>query len=350
MVWSRSLTSIADEFGVGFHELKKKCIECKIPLPKMGHWAKIRHGRKIPTPPLPTKDKGEEVIKFVQKEKILSPLEVKVKKIEESNDKHLKVPSKLSKPHRYIIHARKGLLKTGRNVWDGHIALYDNELDIKVSPNSIGRALRFMDSLIKLLLLRGHDITKKGRKTYTVVFGEEIQIRLFESRKVVESADRWESRKLVPNGIFRFQYEVFWTSKEISDGRRPLEEQLSKILARLEIEAKKEIERKIGWEKEKKIREEKERVEQELKERRQKELDGFEKIVRDAHRWHRANILRGYINELVTHSQRHSQASKKSEGWIQWAREKIDWYDPFIEKEDSLLDKGDRVRIDGLFI
>ena len=33
-------------------------------------------------------------------------------------------------------------------------------------------------------------------------------------------------------------------------------------------------------------------------------------------------------------------ADKKE--WINWAKEKADWYDPFIEKDDALLSGIDR--------
>jgi hypothetical protein len=40
----------------------------------------------------------------------------------------------------------------------------------------------------------------------------------------------------------------------------------------------------------------------------------------------------------------------ESQEWIDWAKKKIDWYDPFIQAEDDLLNDSDRTKIAEILI
>jgi len=63
------------------------------------------------------------------------------------------------------------------------------KLDIRVSKDNIGRALKIFDTLIKAAKLRGHKIEIRYDNTYIVVLGQSIEVKLREQTKRIPSKD-----------------------------------------------------------------------------------------------------------------------------------------------------------------
>lgn len=53
MVWERPVLVIAKKIGVSDVAVAKACRKAGIPLPNRGHWAIVKSGRAVKTPPLP---------------------------------------------------------------------------------------------------------------------------------------------------------------------------------------------------------------------------------------------------------------------------------------------------------
>jgi hypothetical protein len=64
LVWSEPMTAISKRIGVETYQLKKACIENKIPLPICGHWTKLQFGKKVDILPLPENQLEEKRIVF----------------------------------------------------------------------------------------------------------------------------------------------------------------------------------------------------------------------------------------------------------------------------------------------
>ncbi len=126
------------------------------------------------------------------------------------------------------------------------------------------------------------------------------------------------------------------------DGKISLEDQLSRIIAELEIHGEElrleKIEREKSWAKQK--------IEQEKRERyfklREKELKDFKTLLVKATRWRQTEVLRNYINAVEAQSPSDASTQEEKKKWIEWARSKADWFDPTIESDDSLLSGVDR--------
>ncbi len=134
-----------------------------------------------------------------------------------------------------------------------------------------------MDTLIKLLRERSHQMTEGINETTVIVFGEEISIRYqeklrFEDLKEKESI--WGNRVYFPTGVmtFRMWKTFYWQQKVWIDGKVPIEKQLAKILAGIEIYAQKEKNKRLEREERWRIEAEKKRLEQERFDK--EELDG----------------------------------------------------------------------------
>jgi len=79
------------------------------------------------------------------------------------------------------------------------------------------------------------------------------------------------------------------------------------------------------------------------------EIDSRQQAERDAERkrWHeeyemQARIRREYIGAMEQDAIARGGVSEKGQTWLDWARGKIDWYDPLVEKEDEFLREVDR--------
>jgi hypothetical protein len=133
-----------------------------------------------------------------------------------------------------------------------------------------------------------------------------------------------------------------WYGREYKDGSTRLEEQLAKIIACLELSAAQRTEQQLAFEKPKIEHQEKERLAKELEERKQQDLINFKKLLIDSDRWHKAENLRRYIHEVEVRAASNQSIPPETFKWLEWAKRKADWYDPFIQSPDELLTGADQ--------
>lgn len=57
---------------------------------------------------------------------------------------------------------------------------------------------------------------------------------------------------------------------------------------------------------------------------------------------HKTKNLRNYISEVEAKAIAGNALTEETKTWLIWARKKADWYDPFIEAEDELLNNADK--------
>jgi hypothetical protein len=111
-----------------------------------------------------------------------------------------------------------------------------------------------------------------------------------------------------------------------------LEEKLGRVIGSLEYFAKKERVERIENERRRQEQKIKNTLIQEQNDQKEADFNNFKILLSDSLRWEKAQALRGYtshIEKLTT--------SENLKGWIGWAIEKADWYDPTISKTDKLL-------------
>ncbi len=354
LVWSKPITTLAKELNFDAYSLRKICKKHNVSLPKTGHWQKIKHNKEVSITPFQT-DKGKDstIILYLNEKGQVSynqPSKAKSKlknEIENSDELSLKVPEKLTKPHKYILatKAYHKSVKIRNKSRDWSMQIDDtNVLSISVSENLFSRALRFMDTLIKVIEKRGYKITVSNRTTI-VIKDQSYNIRLTEKNRRVkrETNNSWDEFDLEATGNLCLKLDRSYPIKEWSDTKtKSLEDKLSDILVWIEIKAKvdkkNEIENAIWREKQEKIRQK----EEELQSRKDTELENFEGLFHTATRWHKSQYIRNYIKEFEDYAIKSNTLNEEKKEWIEWAKEKADWYDPFIEKEVKLLEDIDR--------
>ncbi len=348
LVWSNPFTTLAKKYSISDVGLRKICIKMEIPLPKSGHWEKVRFNKTVEIIKLPSNYLGETEITLQLREEgvvgnsgILSELATLTKAIENSLGDLLVIPERLSNPSK-LISAAKNDLTQKRNFCyrDGLSNTYGSNLHIHVSQENVSRALRFMNTFIKACEKRGHRIETYNNKTCIVVEGKEIQINIREKLKKIPKPSNmsWQEYDFVPTGILLFNARIRYSNVElVKDGKLPVETQLSKLIAKLELEGKRLVEERIMLEKIWAEQREQKRIEDEIKERRDKELADFKQLLQNSKQWQEAETMRSYINEVERKAG--SKITEELKNWLVWARKKADWYDPQIKSPDELLDK-----------
>jgi len=353
LVWSKPATHIAKEYGFSDNGIRKICKKYNIPLPKTGYWSKLKFNKKVIKTKLPKQDDNPQISleksnpQLYTGDNPLSKLALRKNEILQAKGLNLTVPDKLSKPHHLITSTKEYYkqveIARKKGGW-GHQVDNSKALSISVADNLYPRAFRLMDSLLKLLEKRGHKILT-DRHTEVVIKGQSYSIRLNEKNKKVkrESNYSWETSDLVPTGNLCLKVDHIYPIKEWSDGKtKKLEDRLADILAWLEIKGEEDEQQAIAsaiWHK--KYEEEKQR-EKELQILKDEELAKFDGLFQAATRFQKAQHLRNFIQEFEDYAIKSNTLNPEKQEWINWAKEKADWYDPFIEKEVPLLSDIDR--------
>lgn len=262
LVWSTPMTTLAKKYLISDSGLRKVCERMSVPLPKAGHWEKIKVGKPVEIVQLPTEYSGQAEVSLDVREEgdnsttSLSPLLELQRSIENDKSLSLIVPDRLTNPDKMIIDAKETLTAKRDYIHQGVVHSGAGQIDIRVSPGNVSRALRFMDTFIKAIKARGHEIKFRNRESHIVVFGEEMEITFREKLKRIVIKDTWERADYVPTGILSFRAKIWFQNTEWNDGKVPVEKQLAKIIAKLEIRGKELREEELIREKERAIQKE----------------------------------------------------------------------------------------------
>lgn len=331
-VWSNSLVALSKQFAMSDNGLRKLCKRMNVPLPSNGHWMKLQFNKKVKVIPLPDDAKVDQTVTLEYRKegepvRYENPVKQLVKEIK------LAVPEKLISPDPLIVAAKQRLSgKDVRGPHPGIIGCRSDELDIEVAPKHVNRALLFMDALIKALRARQHDIKIENWKTYVVVHGEKLQLKIREKMKRVVINDRdWGNTELQATEQLCFRVDGYygreWTDSK--DGVTLLESKFAEIIAWLEVTGKRLAEEMEGYRRQWKIQEAEEEKKKLIGLRREAELRAFKDLVAAAGRWKQAEMIRDYVTASVGHG--------AAPAWVEWAKKKANWVDPVVQEEDGVL-------------
>jgi hypothetical protein len=199
----------------------------------------------------------------------------------------------VEKIRKSIVKARtdKGCVSSGRG-----------ELDIRVSPNSLDRALRIIDSLIKKLAEKGIEVVieeKDYKSTTRITVSEEpFAIDMYEKINIIKKEEKdWlgsNQYDYIPNGklVLRIKNAPSEIQSEWIDGKRKkLEDQINGFIDGLYKAADREKELKRErqkWHEEYIKKEERQKIEE-------RELAQFKILEKEALSWHTSKIIQSYI-------------------------------------------------------
>jgi len=314
-----------------------------IPLPDAGHWNKVKAGQKVKIKPLPQSHTGDQEIRLSLRTEghetsnggLSSQVSLQ-KEIDTSVD--LNVKGTLLNPDSLVVKAEKGLsgwvkqkyYRPGDLLYAGA-----GNLNIRVSPQLLNRALCLMDVFIKAMRQRGHDFSVEERESYLLIAGEKMAMALRETQS--KSINRLGSAEFQPKAILVLEFKRYNASASCTDGKVLIEQQLSKLIAKLELLGERfKVERAEHkkWQDE---YQEKQRVEKEISDRKKLELSSLKRMLKDSHRWKKAQLLREFINQIEQKAISEGLLTEDIVQWVQWATQKADWLDPLLNGPDEWL-------------
>jgi hypothetical protein len=346
LVWGESMLSLAKKYAISDVGLRKKCRSMEIPIPNAGYWAKVKYGKKV-AERRPLGDfNGEQTVSLRPRgaSNEIEMYHTAMKKVIESDNRiNLNVPERLTNPDKMIVSAkeyfnRKDVMKEAKLF----ISSTENELRIKVRPITLERTFRFLDTLIKAIRMRGFEIKTTYQGSFFVYEQEEYQFFCHENLTEIPSLTVLKKSEIQYTSQLCLYVKYGWNSREWKDGKKPLEEQISSIIATLELKGRKNTEERIAREKRWANEKAKELKEKALQDRKERELNNFKALFKKAKRHDKAEMIRSYADKLEMNAISRNALTDKKKEYIEWARKKADWYDPFIESEDELLKGIDR--------
>jgi len=156
-VWADPMRDVARRYGVSDVALAKTCRRLGVPVPGRGYWAKLKANKADPRPPLAELERG-------QRDRIVGHRWTTSSKPEPMEGLDVAVPidvgepivvaETLENPHKLVALSARYLAKAHPE--DGLVAAPRRScLNIRVSPDSLDRALRICDALLKAMETAG---------------------------------------------------------------------------------------------------------------------------------------------------------------------------------------------------
>ena len=164
-VWAEPMTKLAQRYGLSDRGLAKVCTRMGIPVPGRGYWARVQSGQVPLQAKLPKiKARQKAVVNLNKRGHILEEtkeLQDVAGYIESEMypENQITVPDALVDPLPVVEKTAKSLRAAGA---DDHGMVRPRAkrcLDIRVGKESIERAARIMDALLKALDVRGIELT-----------------------------------------------------------------------------------------------------------------------------------------------------------------------------------------------
>ncbi|WP_166923158.1 hypothetical protein [Flavobacterium poyangense] len=247
LVWTMPVSQIAKQYDVSSMGIKSACERMQIPIPNSKYLVKARFNKEL-RPKLSENYTGSDSIEILKR---IYEFEVRnsskpsllidlINEIRNAKNAPVVVPESLSAPTE-IIAKTQAYLENERG--DGMLQKKHMEtLNLHVTKNTIPRALRFMDALIKLLEYRGHKVGKGVYGSDLVFFNDGIEINIYlrEAFKRIRAVASDDTYREVSTGEFIFRVSKGSSIKEWRDGSIPLEECLARIVSKIELMAMEE--------------------------------------------------------------------------------------------------------------
>lgn len=377
-VWNEPVTHVAKKYGVSNVAIKKICKSMNIPTPPNGYWAKLMNGKEVEKIPLPPASDGlsikygikplnpnaiinkgnDNALSFLTSEEqeqlfnVASSLKIDhKKKPSEEILKHRKIVDDWNNKHYSIegtAYRYSDFVRTRSTNNNGKYVVVPL-LAGTLSDDGLKRAYKIIDALITGIIQLGFSVNSDMSFN---IRGEVVKFVLYEKRDktkhIITSKEEKTLRDynknpmgykpIIPLYDYQFSGKLAFNTKTnayIRDtDKYALEDRLADMLIQLVEQS--EIIRKdrLRREEEQRRKEEEERLRKLSIELHNLEVDKLTALFRELSDFDIATKIRNYVNYVQQKDVRHEKSD-----WIVWAKEKADWYDPTVDKMDSIFGK-----------
>lgn len=365
--WSIPMKTLAKKYGISDVGLAKVCRKLSIPLPGRGYWAKKEAGQNVEhlsLPPLKEKIVLQKPAPRVEPPKLsdfaTQEEMAQIEQLERTTGEALIKRGSLA--HPLIVQARsilKGAQPDDRKI----LWTRGSCLDIRVSKDSLDRALRLMAGLISAIEDAGFTVSieadrnEKREQTVAKIHGQKIRFGLTEKVDRIEIAAPAKGGllervltfggkpiTLEPSGRLSVEAWTAWGSNRRSwkDGKSRVEEQLSQVVGgfiRFAAADRAEAERRAADERDRQRAAE---IRAQLEESIRAEQSKVRALRNAAANWSRAQQIRSFISAARDSAVRNAQPIQPGTpfgDWVVWAERQADRLDPLTESPGSIIDR-----------
>jgi hypothetical protein len=375
-VWTTPMRRLAVEFGLSDVGLSKICRKHNIPTPPVGFWAKKAHGKAMEQTPLPPADGADVMVEIVEqppRSEVAAPVRRTVQ-----NEKIAALIAEVSKPQNKLVvsetlHApHPSVVTTRRSLDEATPDKYGllspiwrdraSSLNVAVAKQSVNRALRIMNALVKALDRFGFQFKStddEWRKKFRVTFmGEAFEFRLREKTKrqdhVPTEAEKAKQAKYhfqsypahdyIPTGMFELAVSNsgYWSPDQTwRDGKdHRVEDDLNEfVVVLLEMVDRAQVAR-VSKERAEREQQERERRRYDLEQRRRKEQKRVDALLAEAQSWEKSRLIRTYVAAVREKAinGKGIEPGSDLDRWLTWASAQADRFDPLTASPASVLD------------
>ena len=328
------------------------CKKLNVPRPFRGYWKLVAAVRKVVIPPLPPPAREDDptsaVISPETYRRHFAPQEPAVLdriNAETLPTNRIEVSPNLRGAHPLVRDARDAIeggytdschrMRAARSVRSGQGCL-----DIRVSKETLPRALRIMDALVKALEAHGHEIRFDKGGAACQIDEERVHFYLWETVKrsereptKKERAEPWRFDKWVftPTGELTFVIDEPWAERKNWRDRKKkqLEDQLNDIVVGMFVAAEKLRLREVERRDAERLRLEAVQRHQEIERERQLEDERRNHLDYMVTSWIRSQNLRQFLRECEKALPVQANiVDRAGENWLAWARAYSDALDP----------------------
>lgn len=382
-VWSTPISTLAKKYGLSDIGLRKVCIALAIPLPGKGYWQKVAAGHQIPVPPLhPTTGRTTFACR---QHNVLRSAALPVSDqdwlqqrlaFERDPQNAIVVAGELVRPHRLVATTAAaartetaGLLKSRdrktqprkpgvpwkmdetllfKPHWRdyeqrGVMELHETVLPLRVSIESVDRALRIWDALIKACGARGLAVSLDRRLADVADGADSVGLRMSEKVTRITRPAAWGGEETVSRnatGQLRIFVVYLGEAKFEDSAKSSLEAQLNDVLTRIHRAiASQRAARASAAEKRRLDAAEARSREVELQRHlaAQAEADAEQErqrlLLAEAAAWREAKSIREYVGHINAAAMaRGATAAHGLTEWVAWATVVADTLDPTIQR------------------
>ncbi|NSY70315.1 hypothetical protein G6L35_13875 [Agrobacterium tumefaciens] len=366
MVWSKPLSKLAQEFGVSDQGLAKACRRCQVPVPPVGYWQKLAHGKRVDQPRLENGQFSDDAIVQVAAGVKMRPKVASMPGVEQSNQKLLRSPQtsteKPPAPHPMLAQIQKAFNKAKNPAELTLISV--GAFKIRATPMRSERIIAIISTILAAGMSENWEVrTTKDREWDLLANDARIELAINENtRKVphiptpaeIRDQQRYSWNDIpefdhVPSGEMKLTItngSYLGVRTNWSDGKKQtlesvlpsLIEGISIVGAALYTRRLEREEREREWELQRKQEAERQRL-------RQIQHTRFAILKEQASQYHEAEKLRAYIGNVKLKLTSLPPNDRSGvEEWIAWAESSIEQLDPLSSGLPTLISEEDAVR------
>lgn len=351
LCWEKSIYWFCKNYLITYHEFKSLCKTYEIPLPPNGYWMKRKHGKLLPKPSLPESGETGRIRLLLRTKENQEKLHSVARLNPLDNDQErydLVVPKRLPKNPDPIIQEMLSDNSKSHPVIDDirdYTKRYNyGEICVNASEKPYKRALCFLNTFIKVMKARGHYFLFCYERSYVVIQGVEIAIRMRERSKRVYSTENsgYQTSKLEPIGLLTLITGEYSKTKEWQDTpTKPLDKKLPLIINYLEGMATEERRWKVENEKRLKKRAIEKQKQEEREKLQKDEIEKLRLVKQKSDLWHEAQKIRSFLNAC----DRNDYLTEEMEKLVKFGHQKADFLDPLVTDNDELFDNIDPYKV-----